>query len=388
MERGVALTFDPARDSAVVRSFLQSLVGDHHFNSQIHVADEMFLFDLESLRRSAECAAILYLLQGYQILQTLRQVVTWRFGGFQTVRSFLDFASGYGRLTRFLVRELPAERIWVSDIYADAVDFQSRSFGVQGAVSVPQPEDLTINQRFDCILASSFFSHLPKSTFGKWLERLMRLLNPGGILLFSVHGSDLLPDQVLEDEGIFFKPESESSRLDKRQYGTSYVTERFVVASVAEITRGEARLHRFPRGFCGLQDLYVVATADSPDLATLDIASFPTGDTDLLEFRDDETVALEGWASGPESLGPVRLLIQNKVVEECIPTSEAAHCGTSAMNRWQWKFLWRADGASPDDIIMVKAAIRESFDGILSMGTLRPYLPAKPPWIGRLFRTT
>jgi hypothetical protein len=35
---------------------------------------------------------------------------------------FRDFASGYGRFTRFLVKELPRERVWVSDIYANAVE--------------------------------------------------------------------------------------------------------------------------------------------------------------------------------------------------------------------------------------------------------------------------
>ena len=40
--------------------------------------------------------------------------------------SVLEFASGHGRFTRHLVKALGAERVTVSDIVVDAVDFRSR----------------------------------------------------------------------------------------------------------------------------------------------------------------------------------------------------------------------------------------------------------------------
>ena len=65
---------------------------------------------------------------------SFRQVVEWKFDSLEKVAAFLDFASGYGRFTRFLVQHLPADRIWVSDIQADAVAFQEEQFGVHGFV--------------------------------------------------------------------------------------------------------------------------------------------------------------------------------------------------------------------------------------------------------------
>ena len=51
-------------------------------------------------------------------------MLRWRFGSLERVGKILDFASGYGRVTRFLVRDVPPELVWVADVYADGVRFQ------------------------------------------------------------------------------------------------------------------------------------------------------------------------------------------------------------------------------------------------------------------------
>ncbi len=53
--------------------------------------------------------------------------------------SMLEFACGYGRLTRHFVHMLPAARITGSDIDPRAVAFVRREFGVDGFVSTTRP---------------------------------------------------------------------------------------------------------------------------------------------------------------------------------------------------------------------------------------------------------
>jgi SAM-dependent methyltransferase len=131
---------------------------------------------LSGIRRQSAA----YFDSGRQIWMTVRQILSWRFGSPRACGRFLDFASGYGRLTRHIVAELPKESVWVSDIYAEGVAFQERTFGVKGIVSRSDPKDLGFETTFDCILVSSLFTHLPAARFSGWLRRLGAALSPGG----------------------------------------------------------------------------------------------------------------------------------------------------------------------------------------------------------------
>ena len=79
-------------------------------NTAIHNDDEMFLY-VEKLRENDQKTALLeYFVGGLQMLNLVQDLATKKCGSLINVRSFLDFASGYGRFTRFLVKELPPER--------------------------------------------------------------------------------------------------------------------------------------------------------------------------------------------------------------------------------------------------------------------------------------
>ena len=89
--------------------------------------------------------------------------------------NILDFACGYGRLLNLLIHSVPRERIWASEIQADAVAFAVRHFGVQGLQSTARPEDFEPERQFDLIWVVSLFSHLPPGLFERWLKRLTAL---------------------------------------------------------------------------------------------------------------------------------------------------------------------------------------------------------------------
>lgn len=174
--------------------------------------------------------------------------------------SVLEFASGHGRFTRHLVKALGADRVVVSDVVADAVDFAREAFGVAGFVSASVPEQVQWQQQHGLVFVLSLFSHLPDATWSRWLRRIYGMVSPGGVLVFTTHGAEAVHKQgvTLDGNGYFFAPSSESQAIGGQEYGTAFTSEAYVRAHIAEHLPG-ARLLRFaPRQFWHHQDAYVV----------------------------------------------------------------------------------------------------------------------------------
>ncbi|WP_353178781.1 class I SAM-dependent methyltransferase [Delftia acidovorans] len=174
--------------------------------------------------------------------------------------SVLEFASGHGRFTRHLVKALGAERVTVSDIVVDAVDFSQQTFGVKGFASASVPEQVRWPQQYELVFVLSLFSHLPRSTWTRWLQVLRDAVAPGGLLVFSTHGMKAADfDSVkLDDEGFFFAPSSESNAIDANEYGTAFTSEQFVLDRIAETWGADALRHRSLVHFWNHQDAYVL----------------------------------------------------------------------------------------------------------------------------------
>lgn len=180
------LAFSNDSDSLIVQALCRGLLADGT-NLNISAADEMLHFFIYAQGHGLEQSVAMYLDSGRRIWATLRQIIAWRFGSLDWGGRLLDFASGYGRMTRHLVTDVAKDRVWISDIYTEGVAFQQREFGVHGIVSTTDPVDFPADVTFDCILVSSLFTHLPEARFVEWLRCLGTLLEPGGLLLFSVH---------------------------------------------------------------------------------------------------------------------------------------------------------------------------------------------------------
>jgi SAM-dependent methyltransferase len=312
----------------VENPIIQVLIREHanfpeDFKQNICEDDEMYLFALSNVQNDSDRALVRYYSLGRRILDTVKQVVDWHFGGCENVPSFLDFACGYGRFTRFLIQEMPPELIWVSDIHANAVKFQTEYFGVNGIVSTKNPEKYLIDRKFDCILANSFFSHMPEKTFTSWLQNLYNLLTPNGILMFSVHDETLrLPHVEMPAKGILFSPDSESQSLDKQEYGTTYVTEKFVREMVDLVSAGKAFVHRLEKGICRFQDLYVVTNQLTRDFSSLKLYHHPEGYIDVAALTNKDNLYLEGWAVDVNPGGrieDVQVLVNGEFVHRSEP---------------------------------------------------------------------
>lgn len=366
-----AAAFDPGDRPEVAACLRGILGGSPPVATQIHPSDEMYTTEVASGGGTPEAAAIRYFSTASGIFRTVSELAAWRFGGFAGVRSLLDFASGYGRATRFFARALDPARITVAEIDAEAVRFQTDAFGVRGCVSRTDPRDLALSGSFDLVLAVSFFSHLPESRFQAWLERLYRLVARGGMLVFSTHGEALKPeDEALSPSGFAFRAQSETARLAGHEYGTSWVTSEFVRRASLEVSGGAGRLAVYPEGLCGYQDLYVLSKpplAEGPDPL---LARHPKG---ALEFATVEggLVVVRGWAVGDRDERPpdIKLYFGESLQAVSRGTGEAG-------SRRDWRLTFPASAVSPDCVVRIEAESARGLPRLLVAETLRPYIRA------------
>jgi SAM-dependent methyltransferase len=273
LEMLVEKEFAPAR-----HALENQATNEAKINLAISQNDMMFR-NVRHFASSTPAAYLRYMQIAFETVAIMEAVVKYKFGSWDEAGTILDFASGYGRTTRFLVHRVSPEQIWVSDIKARAVEFQEQHFGVNGFVSTLEPEELHVEQKFDCIFVISLFSHLSRESFARWLQRLCDVLSDTGIIAFSVHDVALLEPMGIESQGDFtylstseetaFR--SQDEQLRDSHYGSTFVSEKFVREVIVSLDFPSKTYARFPRSLIGKQDLYLLAR-DGTDLSGL---SFP-----------------------------------------------------------------------------------------------------------------
>lgn len=257
--------------------------------------DDMYAFGIGVIGHEP-LATMAYFRAGLGMLASVEAVVDWYFGGLENVESFLDFAAGYGRVTRFLATKLDPSRITVSEIQPDALAFQARTFGVHTLQSTHDPADLKVTRQYSVVFVASLLTHLPRATFTAWLSKLWEFVAPGGLLAFSTHDEYLDRHDAPWDDGFAFVANSEVASLDTDEYGTNWTTEAFVRARLRD-TVGDAAggAVRLPQGLGFWQDLWVVTRGEpQPTPISFDIG--PEGAIESFTLTDQE-YAFSGWAA-------------------------------------------------------------------------------------------
>lgn len=102
--------------------------------------------------------------------------------------AILDFGCGCGRVARHWAR-LEGPEIHGADVSRRGVRWCRRNLRFMRTVrSGPEPPLPYPDRRFDLVYALSVLTHLTEESGRRWLVELLRILNPGGLLLFTVHG--------------------------------------------------------------------------------------------------------------------------------------------------------------------------------------------------------
>ena len=172
----------------------------------------------------------------------------------------LEFAAGYGRVTRHLRKVVPEAEVLACDIHPDAIAFMCEHLATAAVGSISAPEKFDLGRRFDVVFVLSFFSHLPRSSWQRWLLALAAHTAPDGLLIFTTHGERSrvnLGNPAIGPDGFWFKPESEQQDLPGNEYGSAITLPAYVLGQFAGIPN--MRLVRFQEGFWwGHQDVYVL----------------------------------------------------------------------------------------------------------------------------------
>jgi SAM-dependent methyltransferase len=361
------LAFGPHESHPMVDTLLRTRVPRwQELNRAVDERDDMLDFAMDLFDQDRDRAVTNYFVNGYEQLELVRHIARWRS---KRPRRMLDFASGYGRLTRFLVHEAVAEEVTVADILPGGMEFQAEQFGVRTILSTTLPADLAVEERYDLIFVASLFTHLPESTFTPWLQKLAGLLTEEGLLIFSVHDETLAPEKF---EGLYFRSTSESRVLDLADYGSTWVTESFVRSQVAAIGADWAcvRLHR---ALADWQDVYVISPAAIPEAPP---RRTPKGFVETFESTP-ESLRISGWAS---SVSEPADRIELRLDDEVIATTRhfgprqdvAAYLGSpeGAQAGWELNVPHAAIRSFRYQAITIAAFSRDNHERILYLGTL------------------
>lgn len=105
----------------------------------------------------------------------------------------LDFGCGWGRITRFFLRDVPLRNLHGVDVDPDFIKVCRETFWSDQFVVCNSGPPLDYpDASFDVIFAFSVFSHLSESISLEWMKEFARLIRPGGLLAFTTRNETFL----------------------------------------------------------------------------------------------------------------------------------------------------------------------------------------------------
>jgi len=105
-----------------------------------------------------------------------------------SINRILDLPCGHGRVMRFLQKAFPVARLTACDLEREGVEFCAKNFAALPVVSRVEVADIPLEGPYDLIWCGSLLTHLPQEKCAAFLKLFQRLLLPGGLLVFTLHG--------------------------------------------------------------------------------------------------------------------------------------------------------------------------------------------------------
>ncbi len=105
----------------------------------------------------------------------------------------LDFGCGWGRLTRYLLRDVASGRLYGCDPVEGILEVcRANRIAATFARSAVMPERLPFDEQFDLIFAFSVFTHLSEAAHERCLAALHHCLRPDGVLIVTIRPPEYL----------------------------------------------------------------------------------------------------------------------------------------------------------------------------------------------------
>jgi acetyltransferase-like isoleucine patch superfamily enzyme/SAM-dependent methyltransferase len=105
-----------------------------------------------------------------------------------TVRRILDLPCGHGRVMRYFNAAFPGAHITACDLSRGAVNFCAQTFGAEPVYSHVNVSQIELHGKYDLIWSGSLFTHLRAEHCMEFVRLFSSLINPGGLIVFTVHG--------------------------------------------------------------------------------------------------------------------------------------------------------------------------------------------------------
>lgn len=232
----------------------------------IHPDDAIFLYMKNQQRYKGHIGAIVenYINDGKDCAKKLRQLCD-RYFPENSKLILLEFASGYGRVTRHIDND--RFDVTACDIHNEAVKYIEQYIGAKTLLSEVEPGAIKAlaNQQFDVVFALSFFSHIPDRSFGKWIKTLYSSVGYGGILIFTTHGRVTNETAGYKiKNGYAFKSHSEQFDLTNEDYGTT-ISEYEYIERVCRQFIGKPPDYWKEGFWWNHQDVYIVRKEYQPE---------------------------------------------------------------------------------------------------------------------------
>lgn len=138
-----------------------------------------------------------FLEAGWRIYSDLKRIVE-RHRRFDEFDSILDWGCGCGRVLRYLLEDVPSDRVHGCDIDRDAIAWNRQHVRGAAFTSIPAyPPTPYSDDQFDLVYGISIFTHLDEPTQFQWLRELRRIARPGGLVAVSVLDGSCAPPELM-----------------------------------------------------------------------------------------------------------------------------------------------------------------------------------------------
>lgn len=102
--------------------------------------------------------------------------------------SFMDFGCAYGRVLRYVAAAFPETKLTACDVRQDAIAYCAKAFGATPVLSSSDLPSIAFPSPHDIIWMGSVITHFSADNAKLLLKKVLDNLNPGGLVVFSVHG--------------------------------------------------------------------------------------------------------------------------------------------------------------------------------------------------------
>ncbi|HZO58948.1 MAG TPA: class I SAM-dependent methyltransferase [Solirubrobacterales bacterium] len=134
------------------------------------------------------------LVEAHALARTFKDLYREHVGPLTESTRVLDYGCGWGRITRFFLKDVSGQNLWGIDCNEDLIDFCRESNPwCRFALNDPLPPTDLAADHFDLVFSYSVFTHLREDVHLAWLDELRRVVRSGGLLVLTVRPRHFIP---------------------------------------------------------------------------------------------------------------------------------------------------------------------------------------------------